>query len=396
MSETADVVVIGGGVVGAACAEALSRRVKRVVLLERRGLASGTSSACQSGVGHGVFADDYDLRLDRAAIDEFQALAADGLDADYSRRGALLVCGPDEATTVREQLPRLRALGLPVEWLGAEALRDAEPSLARDYAGAARLTDMGQVSPMRLVMELTARASGRGAAIRTDVEVSGIATEQGRVTGVQTSSGTIATGEVVLAAGVWSRDLARTAGLSVPIWPLKGHVLVSEPLPGLLNHYLTEAEYEVAAASFGKPEMTPSGPKPGWPPRTAAVLQPLPSGQILIGSSREFASDREVNRERLAQIARRAVRMVPVLAERRIIRSYAGLRPWTPDGRPLIGRTRHVRGLTIAAGHGGEGNSRSLVTGRLVADIVAGATPHFDIAPLSPDRFDLRAPAAAA
>ena len=97
MSETADAVVIGGGVVGAACAEALSRRLKRVVLVERLGLAAGTSSACQSGVGHGVFADDYDLRLDRAAIDEFQALVADGLRADYSKRGALLVCGPGEA-----------------------------------------------------------------------------------------------------------------------------------------------------------------------------------------------------------------------------------------------------------------------------------------------------------
>jgi glycine/D-amino acid oxidase-like deaminating enzyme len=172
-------------------------------------------------------------------------------------------------------------------------------------------------------------------------------------------------------------------------------VLVTEPLPGFIRHYLTEAEYEVAAASFARTEMTPDGPLPGTP-RTAAVLQPLPSGQILVGSSREFAGhDREVNRQRLAQIAVRATRMVPRLARRRIIRTYAGLRPWTPDGHPLIGRTQRIAGLTIAAGHAGEGNGRSLITGRLVADIVAGRSPFLDIAPLSPDRFDLSMPKAA-
>ena len=198
----------------------------------------------------------------------------------------------------------------------------------------------------------------------------------------------------MIAAGAWSRAVGALVGLSLPVWPLKGHVLVTEPLRGLLRHYLTEAEYEVAAASFAATEMTPQGPKPGGA-RATAVLQPLPSGQILIGSSREFADDREVDRTRLAQIARRAAKMVPVLARRRIIRTYAGLRPWTPDGRPLIGATREVEGLMIATGHAGEGNTRALITARLIGDLMAGATPPIDPGPLSPDRFDLRSAIAA-
>ena len=211
----------------------------------------------------------------------------------------------------------------------------------------------------------------------------------GRIAAVETRKGRIATGQVVVAAGVWSRAVARLAGLDLPVWPLKGHVLVTEPLRGMLRHYLIEAAYEAGAASFAATAMTAAGPAAGAP-RVAAVLQPLPSGQILIGSSREFADDREVSRERLAQIARRACRLVPLLAERRVIRSYAGLRPWTPDGRPLIGPTRQVAGLAIATGHAGEGNTRALITGRLIGDLLPGGAPPLDPLPLSPDRFDLR------
>lgn len=392
MTATADVVVIGGGVVGAACAEALSRRGLRVVLVERFGLASGTSSACQSGVGHGIFADDWDLAFDRAAIDAFHALRDDGLDAGYRVGGAVVACRESEVAPVTSRLPHLNARGFRVDWLDAAALRQEEPNLAHDLAGGALLTDMGQVSPMQLVSELTRRAARRGAHILTYSNVTGIEAAAGRITAVRVGADTIGVQEVVVAAGVWSRDIGRLVGLDIPIWPLKGHVLVSEPLPDLLRHYVVEAEYEVAAASFSAPHLTRDGPI--GPPRAAAVLQPLPSGQILIGSSREFAADREVNRERIGQIAQRAARLAPVLGRRRIMRTYAGLRPWTPDGRPIVGRVEQVAGLTVAAGHAGEGNTRSLVTGRIVADIIAGGSPPIDIGPLSPDRFDLAALAA--
>lgn len=394
MSVTADIVVIGGGVIGAACAEALSRRGLQVVLVDRSGLASGTSSACQSGVGHGLFSDDWDLAFDRAAIDTFHALREDGLDAGYAVGGALVVCRDEEAAPVRARADALRAMGWQVEWLDAAALRHAEPQLAPGLAGAARLAEMGQVSPMRLVAELTQRAVARGARILTDNEVSGIDLVAGRVAAVRTSRHRISTAQVVIAAGVWSRDIGRLVGLDIPIWPLKGHILVTEPLPGLLRHYLLDAEYEVAAASFAAPQMTPDGPV--GPPRTATVLQPLSSGQILVGSSREFAADREVSHERLGQIARRAAALLPALRTQRIIRTYAGLRPWTPDGRPLLGRIDAIEGLAIAAGHAGEGNTRSLITGRIVADLLTGAAPPVDVGPMAPLRFDLFRPATAA
>jgi sarcosine oxidase subunit beta len=215
VSGAADVVVIGGGVIGAACAEALSRDHRRVVLIERLGLASGTSSACQSGVGHGIFAGDFDLRFDRAAIDTYRDLVADGLDANYSKgNGALLVCGAAEADTVRAQLAAVNAAGLPVHWLDQRSLREAEPALAQDYVGAAHLADMGQVSPMRLVNELAQRAQRRGAEVLTNTEVTGIEVTNGRAVAVVTRSRRIAAGEIVIAAGAWSRGVGLMAGVA--------------------------------------------------------------------------------------------------------------------------------------------------------------------------------------
>ena len=183
--------------------------------------------------------------------------------------------------------------------------------------------------------------------------------------------------------------MGRLAGLQIPVWPLKGHVLVTEPLRGWLRRYTTETGYEATVTAMLSAEVGADGPRP-IPPQVASVLQPLPSGQILIGSSREFAGyDREVNRQRLGQIAQRAQHIVPGMAQVRVIRSYAGLRPWSPDSLPLIGPTQQAPGIVLATGHAGAGNTRSLVTGRLIAELLTGQPPVIDPAPVAPDRFDM-------
>ncbi len=194
----------------------------------------------------------------------------------------------------------------------------------------------------------------------------------------------------MIAAGAWSRDAAALAGLQVPVWPLKGHVVVTEPWPRLLNHYLSEARYDETVSAVRATAMTDAGPEPGEP-QIATVLQNLPSGSVLIGSSREFAGfDRTVNRTRLAQLADGARRVVPALGRARAIRTYAGLRPWTPDGRPIIGPSQQLPGIAFATGHGGEGNTGALISGRLLAELIVGRKPVIDAARFSPDRFTLQ------
>ena len=175
------------------------------------------------------------------------------------------------------------------------------------------------------------------------------------------------------------------------MWPLKGHVAVTEPVAGFINHYLSENRYAATVAAMRAVPLGPDGPPVGGPAHVASVVQPLPSGSFLLGSSREFAGfDRGVNRQRIGEIASRARGLVPALAGVRVLRTYAGLRPWSPDGRPMIGRTGHVEGIAIATGHAGDGNTGALVTGSLLAADLTGQPPELDPAPYSPDRFDLR------
>ena len=383
----ADVVIVGGGVIGAACAEALSREGLGVVLLERHGLAAGASSACQSGIGLGPFMEDYDLRLHLGGIAAYGEMAAGGLDVDYHRCGGLLVGQPDEDARIKARLDQLRCMGVACEWLDQAALRAAEPRLSPALSGAALFEDVGQASPMRVVVELLGRASRCGARIHPGTELTGIELTRGRVTAALTGRGRIAAGRIVIATGAWSREVGRLAGLQVPVWPLKGHVLVTEPAAGTLRHYVSDSGYEGTVEAMRDTEVGPDGPRPA-PPQVAAVVQNLPYGQLLIGSSREFAGfDREVSRDRVAQIGRQACRLVPSLAQMRIIRTYTGFRPWTPDGRPLIGPSRQAEGIHFATGHGGDGNTLALLTGRLLADLMTGRPPPIDAGPLSPDRF---------
>ena len=317
----------------------------------------------------------------------YRDLTDDGTEVDYRRHGALLIGTPQDEVDLRAGLERLRSKGVACQWLDQAALRAAEPALSPEITGAALIEDSGQVSPMRVVVEMARRASERGARICTNTELTGIEVTGGKVTAALTSGGRVPTETIVVATGAWSSRIGRLVGLQVPVWPLKGHVLVTEPVPGMLRHYLCEAKYEATVEAMQAAEMTADGPTPG-PPQVAAVLQNLPSGQILIGSSREFAGfDREVNRDRLREIAGRAARLVPGLTGLRIIRAYAGLRPWTPDGLPLVGPTRQAEGIVFATGHGGDGNTLALVTARLIADLLTGQATSIDPGPLSPDRF---------
>jgi sarcosine oxidase subunit beta len=385
----ADVVVVGGGVLGTACAEQLARQRLSVALVERGHLASGASGSCQSGIGYGLTMDDDELAYFQAATKAYRELADDAA-IDYRLDGALVLSSPGDEDALRAKAVALAGRGLPCTWLDGPALREAEPALSSEVVGAALLADTAQVSPMRVTVELATRAQRHGAEILTSTTVSGIDTTGGRVVGVETTRGRIATETVVIAAGAWSREVAELVGLQPPVWPLKGHVLVTEPTRRLLNHYLSEARYDETVKAMLEQSVSDSGP-PASTPRIATVLQNLPSGSVLIGSSREFAGfDRTVDRGRLAQLGASARRVVPALGHSRVIRTYAGLRPWTPDGRPLIGPTEQQRGIAFATGHGGEGNTGALVSARLLADLLVGHAPELAVGRFSPDRFALR------
>jgi glycine/D-amino acid oxidase-like deaminating enzyme len=368
-----EVVVVGAGIVGAACASELAARGVDVLLGARREVAGGTT-----GLGEGnVLLSDKDAgpelelaRHGRRLYDELDARL--GAVARIRRKGALIV--HLDAATWEAEAARLARLG-DVEHELIEDVTALEPALTGALHGAVRFPGDLQVDARAI-----ARALAADVPVRTGCRVDAIAVERGRVVGVDTAEGRIAAGAVVLAAGPWSAALSP---IPLPLEPRKGQ-LVRLRTPGggrveFLAHKVVDGSYLASVVS----------PAEGL--QVTTVIETTWDGDVLVGSSRErrgfdLSVDPAVSEAMLA----RAARLAPGLRALPVADAWAGLRPWLPDHLPAIGRSEAVAGLWVATGHEGAGVALGPVTGRLLAQAYAGETPLCDLAPFAPDRFSVQ------
>jgi glycine/D-amino acid oxidase-like deaminating enzyme len=261
-----------------------------------------------------------------------------------------------------------RRRGVAVEELSSAELANAEANLRPGLAGALRVPGDRVVYPVNAARWLLERALARGAVKREGVEAIRIGAKR-----VDTRDGSIEAGAVVNAAGAAAPRL--TPGL--PIQPRKGHLVITDRHPDFCRHQLVELGYLASA----------HGPSRGSP-SVAFNLQPRATGQMLLGSSREFAGfDAAINRTIRARMIRRALQFMPSLAGLSAIRTWVGFRPATPDNLPLIGTWPRTPGLFVAAGHEGLGVTTALGTARLTADAILRTPSAIDPSPYAPDRL---------
>ncbi|WP_331272967.1 NAD(P)/FAD-dependent oxidoreductase [Motilibacter deserti] len=377
-----DVAVVGAGIVGASCAYALARRGLRVAVLDRGPLLSGTTG---SGEGNVLVSDkgpgpELDLALLSNALwrrlgEELQERYG---GFELEPKGGLVVTRDPAAQRSLAAFARAQAgAGVEVELVPGERLAELEPHLAPGLASGAYYPQDAQLQPARAAAVLLRAARGLGADVRTRIPVTGVARGgDGAVRGVDTPGGRIAAGWVVNAAGAWAGDVAGLAGAPTPVAPRRGFILVTEPLPLLVRHKVYSAEYldNVATGDAGL--------------QTSTVVEGTPSGPVLVGATRELVGfDRTVNVDALRALARGAAELFPVLSAARVMRSYAGFRPFSPDHLPVIGPDPRVPGLVHAHGHEGAGIGLAAATGELVAEAVTGARPSLDLSPFAPARF---------
>ena len=365
-SAHADVIVIGAGIVGAACAEALTRDDRRVLVLDERVAGGGATGAA---MGHLVVMDDspaqlaltaYSLRMWRAVQPQFP-------DAiEHLACGTLWIAGhEEEMSAVRAKHDAYAAAGVPSTVLDRGDLAEAEPALRPDLAGALLVPDDSVIYPPAAARWLLARVLERGGEIREGVAVTGIAAHR-----VETSDGPLEADAVILAAGCGAAALVP----ELPIVPRKGHLIVTDRYPGLVRHQLVELGYLASAhATDGS--------------SVAFNVQPRSSGQLLIGSSRQHVgTDASIDRDIVGRMVARATHFVPALRDAMALRVWTGFRPATADSLPLIGRWPALDGVFVAAGHEGLGVTTALGTARVLADLVAGREPALDPLPFAPDR----------
>ncbi len=367
MNTSYDCVVIGGGIVGAATTRALAARGRRVLLLERAMPVSEASGAAAGMLAPQleVQAGDPLLPLAIAARQYYAELVPEldrrtGVNVGYCLGGSLQVAlDAGEAAALQAQVAAQTALGLKAEWLPREALARRQPGIGPEALGALLAPDDARVNNVTLTAALLADATRYGAEIVDHEAVTEVVVSSGRVTAVATPRRRYGTGAAVVAAGAWSPSL-KGLPRALPIEPVRGQIAmvtwpVGEP-PGVL---------------FGR------------------HLYVVPRGEdAILGSTMEqagFAKDTTAGG--LARIFAGTIALLPVLAAQRIHRTWAGLRPVTPDGRPVIGADPEVAGLWYATGHGRQGILLGPITGEIIRDLLLDGATRWDLDACAVTRF---------
>ncbi len=376
-SGAADLVVVGAGVVGAACAWFGTQAGLRTTVIDRGPVAGGTTGA---GEGNLLVSDKPvgpELELAVLSLDGWKRLAAEVGGFEYEPKGGLVVATSDEglAELLRTSGGQHSA-GVSTVPLTADRLADAEPHLTRDLAGGVLYPQDAQVQPMLAAARLLADARSAGARVLSNTPVTGLLRSGDRVTGVRTPSGDHPSAAVINAAGVWADEVGAFAGVALPVRPRRGFILVTEPLPRVVRHKVYAAEYLADVASDDATL------------QTSPVIEGTKAGPVLIGSSRERVGfDRTMSLPVLRRLAASAVRLFPVLAGVAAIRAYLGFRPFTPDHLPIIGPDPRAPGLLHACGHEGAGVGLAAGTGQLIAQLIAEGRSELSLAPFRPERF---------
>ncbi|MET0862048.1 MAG: FAD-dependent oxidoreductase [Microbacterium sp.] len=383
-----DVIIVGAGIVGAACARAFALAGFSVLVLERGTTAGGTSSACEGnllvsdkGPGHELVLAQFASRLWSSTAADLRAELGDTFPSiEFERKGGLVVATTaDGAESLLSFAATQRGAGVDARVVDAAEMLELEPDLNPAVTSGVFYPDDAQVQPTIATEALMASARRNGARLLENTAVTGgLFDDAGALIGVSTNRGPQRASRVLIAAGPWSGDVARRIGLSLPVRPRRGELLVTSRMRHRIFHKVYDADYVGAVGSDDRAL------------QTSSVVESTAGGTVLIGSSRQQVEfDSSLRVDVLTEVAAKALRLFPFLATAAVMRSYGGFRPFMPDHLPAIGEDPRMPGLWHASGHEGAGIGLSLATAELLRDLFLGRTPEVDATPYSPARATL-------
>lgn len=376
-----DIIIVGGGITGAAAAEALAREGHAVTLIEKGGIASMASGWTLGGVRQSG-RHPAELPLARAAVALWAELAdALGVDVEYRRGGNLrLARNAAEVDVIRGLVLRQRAQGLDLAFLpDNDAVRSVAPALSRSILAASYCPTDGHADPLKATHAFADSASRHGAVIREGVAVDSIRVVRGRVAGVEANAGFIPAERVIVAAGVNTPTLLAPLALDLPMSIKLVSVVQTEPLPACLDQVFGVANADCAGRQQADGRLRFTNGLGDWP-----------------GDPARWTTDSLAPSANDVRYATNLVEQVlPIAATARISRTWGGLIDLTPDALPVIDAPESIAGLVVAAGFSGHGFCLGPVSGLLCADLVLGREPRHDLSAFRLARFDGRQIAAA-
>jgi sarcosine oxidase subunit beta len=364
-----DVVIVGGGVIGASIAYHLTKRgLRDVLVLERDTLGSGSTSKNAGGIRQ-QFSSEINVRLSQRSVPRYERFADEfGIDIQFQQVGYLfLITEERDVAPFQRSLALWERLGVPARRVERDEIRAIFPELVVDDVlfGTFCQKD-GHADPTSIINGFATHARAGGARFREHAEVTGVDVERGRITAVHVRDERIPCGTVIDAAGAWAPKVAAMVGVDVPIRPLRRQIFVTDSAPGLDHPIPLTIEF------------------------ASTLYMHRESGGILMGMAdpEDAPAYREtLNWEFLATVVERAIARLPLLERTSVRSGWAGLYEDTPDKHPILSRVEGVGGFIVAAGFSGHGLMHAPAAGELVAEIVCGAQPSVDISPLRFARF---------
>ena len=382
------VIIVGAGIVGAACARALAASGMDVTVVDRGTVAGGTSAACEGnllvsdkGPGDELLLAQYAATLWRKAA----ARLADQLGTavpliEFDAKGGLVVATTSEgAASLTSFAAAQRSAGVDARAVDSKQSHELEQELCDSIEAACFYPDDAQVQPTIATLALIASARAFGARVLENTPVTGpVADSGGALVGVRTPTGVLRASRVLIAAGPWSGEVAALLGVLLPVRPRRGELLVTSRMRHRVFHKVYDADY-VGAVESDDGAL-----------QTSSVVESTASGTVLLGSSRQQQGfDATFRVDVLTQIAAKAIRLFPFLSGASVMRSYGGFRPFMPDHLPVIGEDPRMPGLWHASGHEGAGIGLSLATAEIIRDQMLGRSAAFDATAFSPARASL-------
>jgi len=379
--------IVGGGIIGTSIAYYLSKQGADVILIEKGDIASGSSGSCSGAVmmqSKGL-GPKFQLALESRKIlkklsDELSE------DIEYQEEGGMIVAENDEELNYITTLAKSqKELGLPVEILNSKQFKEKQPALSKHILASTFCPLDGKVNPLKMSFAFSKAAISNGARVLTYTEMKEIKVNNYKVSAIITDRGKINTDILINAAGAWAPQIAKMVNIKIPIFPRRGILIVTEPVAKVVNGSILSAKYLMSKYT-GKNSVKQSNKKFQF--KGGLALRHTKEGNLIFGSSREFVGfNTETPFYLIDAIIREASRILPGIEDIKVIRTFAGLRPYTPDTMPILGKISNLRGFIMAAGHEGDGVALAPITGKIVADYVIKGKGFKKIEPLTLERF---------
>ena len=380
----AEIVIVGGGVIGSAIAYFLSKAGREVVLLERGGIGGEASVANGAFVWTSTRRPGIDLTLALASIEIHNQFREElDYEIEYRRPGGMIIIENEK------QIPKIEAFrkgrekaGFILRPMDVKEAKSLEPLLSESIVGALYNPLDGGTNPFQLLVALNRKAARLGAKICHHTEVRGIEIEHAKVKRVLTGQGPIEAEIVVNACGSWASSIGKMVGIDIPIIPNEMEFVVTEQLPPVVSHIIMGASY--VTEEYGKDEMIANRNKFG----RGLCIHQTASGNLLLGATWRFVGyDKRTSYEETVAIAKEVARLFPPLKNVHAIRSFANFFPFTNDDLPILGHVDGIEGLIIAAGHCGHGICLGPITGKLISELICEGRTSIPIGELSLSRF---------